>query len=78
LEHTSPGAQSWPHCPQWALSLSRLTHSPSQAVSPVWQLTAQAPLEQTSPGAHWVAQVPQWVKSVWRFTHNPLHSESPC
>jgi hypothetical protein len=43
---TVPAAHVFPQAPQLALSVLRLTQTPLQLVSPVWQESAHAPLLQ--------------------------------
>jgi hypothetical protein len=52
-----PGAHTWPHVMQLALSVCRLTHAPLQIVVPVghWQM----PETHIAPTGHEVPQLPQ-------------------
>lgn len=51
---------------------------PLQLVSPLWQLTAHAPLLHFEPAGHTFGQLPQCWSSLWRFTHTPLQLVSPA
>jgi hypothetical protein len=70
--HAWPAAQARPHAPQWAASVSGLTHTPLQSVRPAGQ--AQAPAVQVAPPLHAVPQAPQLSASVRRLTQRPPQS----
>jgi len=67
----APLAHTQPHVPQWASSVLRFTHAPSQTDWPVghWQ----TPEVQVAPVAHVVGHAPQWDSSLARSTQVEPH-----
>ena len=58
--------------PQFSRSLSRLTHLPSQQVSPIKQPThspSHRPFLQALPGLHSLPHMPQFLASLWLSLH---------
>jgi hypothetical protein len=73
-----PGAQMFPHLPQFSWSDMAFVQRPSQGIRGAAQPRLQAPAVQTSLALHRVPQPPQWLGSVLVSTHAPAHSTVPA
>ena len=74
--HVSPAWHCTSHAPQWRLSVSALTQTPSHLSFPIGQPDSHLPLLQVFPGPHVSPQRPQFRGSVAVATHAPLHAVS--
>jgi hypothetical protein len=77
-EHTVPAAQTWPHIPQFVLSVWSERHVPLQFVRPAPHETLHVPAAHTLPAGHAVVQLPQCAMSVCVFVHTPEQLVSPA
>jgi len=69
--HTRPRAHTWPHIPQFALSVSVSTQRPLHKAEPLGQLVWQVPATQTLPTAQASPQPPQLARSESVETQKP-------
>jgi hypothetical protein len=77
LEHTSPGAQTFPHPPQLALSVVVVTQdtpaSPTQTVCAEGHWATQLPPAHICPAAHALPQPPQFWGSTLMSEQVAVH-----
>ena len=76
--HALPGAQDFPHAPQFRGSTARSAHAPAQLVSVGAHAAAHAPFEQTWAVPHTVVHVPQRAGSLVRSTQTEPQSVAPA
>lgn len=77
FEQTSPAVHALPHAPQWAGSLFRSVHAPSQADMGALHVSSHLPATQLAvpaPSGQWLPQLPQLSGSVARSAHTLPHA----